>query len=63
MDKSDITLDTVIFWNCPFLVDAIGNDLSVCTLTKRKYKIEGRLVGMKLDRTIIYDAKETFGGV
>jgi hypothetical protein len=62
MDKSKITLDTVIFHNMPFLVDAIGNDLSICTLTKRKYKLPtGRTVNAKFDRTIIHDCREIFG--
>ena len=61
-DKSEITLDQVIEYGEPFLVDAIGNDLSVCILTKRKYKLPtGRVVRMKLDRTIIDDCRSVFG--
>ena len=61
-DKSEITLDSVIEYGQPFLVDAIGNDLSVCILTKRKYKLPtGRVVKMKLDRTIIDDCRTVLG--
>jgi hypothetical protein len=61
-DKRGITLDQVIEYGQPFLVDAIGNDLSVCVLTKRKYKLPtGRVVGMKLDSIIIDDCRNTFG--
>lgn len=60
--KSKITLDQVIEYNAPFLVDLIGNDLSVCISTRRKYKNpKGRAVRAKLDRTIIHDCKTTFG--
>lgn len=61
-DKSKITLNQVIEYGQPFLVDAIGNDLSVCVLTKRKYKLPtGRVVRMKLDTVIIDDCTEVFG--
>lgn len=61
-DKSEITLDHVIEYGMPFLVDAIGNDLSVCVLTKRKYKLPtGRVVQAKFDRTIIDDCRTVFG--
>lgn len=61
-DKSKITLNQVIEYGQPFLVDAIGNDLSVCVLTKRKYKLPtGRVVRMKFDATIIYDCRKVLG--
>lgn len=61
-DKRNITLDSVIEYGQPFLVDAIGNDLSVCILTKRKYKLPtGRVVRMKFDRTIIDDCRTVLG--
>ena len=50
-DKSKITLNQVIEYGQPFLVDAIGNDLSVCILTKRK----------KFDTTIIDDCRKVLG--
>lgn len=61
-DKSKITLNQVIEYGQPFLVDAIGNDLSVCILTKRKYKLPtGRVVRMKFDTTIIDDCRKVLG--
>ena len=61
-DKSKITLNHVIEYGQPFLVDAIGNDLSVCILTKRKYKLPtGRVVKMKFDATIIDDCRKVLG--
>ena len=61
-DKSKITLDSVIEYGQPFLVDAIGNDLSVCILTKRKYKLPtGRVVRMKFNSTIIDDCRSVLG--
>ena len=61
-DKSKITLNQVIEYGQPFLVDAIGNDLSVCVLTKRKYKLPtGRVVRMKFDATIIDDCRTVLG--
>ena len=61
-DKRGITLDSVIEYGQPFLVDAIGNDLSICILTKRKYKLPtGRVVRMKFDTTIIDDCREVLG--
>ena len=61
-EKSEITLNQVIEYGMPFLVDAIGNDLSVCVLTRRKYRLpNGRMVSMKFDRTIIDDCREALG--
>ena len=62
MDKSKITLDSVIFYNRPFLVDSIGNDLTVAMLTRRKYKNPtGRLVRFKHLKTVINDCTELYG--
>ena len=62
MDKSKIPLDTVIDLGTPFLVDAIGNDLSIIILTKRKYKLPtGRAVNAKFDRTLISDCRKLYG--
>ena len=61
-DKSKITLNQVIEYGMPFLVDAVGNDLSVCILTKRRLKLPtGRVVKMKFDRTVIDDCRTVFG--
>ncbi len=63
MDKSKITLDSVVFYGMPFLIDAIGNDLSICTFTKRKYKLKdtGRVLNILFDKTIIGDCSELYG--
>ena len=61
-EKSNITLDQVIEYGMPFLVDAIGNDLSVCILTKRKHKLPtGRIAKIKFVRTVINDCRTVFG--
>tara|TARA_R100001244_G_C5139768_1_gene127616 strand:- start:454 stop:834 length:381 start_codon:yes stop_codon:yes gene_type:complete len=61
-EKSKITYDQVIGYGMPFLVDAIGNDLSIVVLTRRKYKLPtGRVIGAKFDRTIIDDCREIYG--
>lgn len=60
--KSEVEQSEIVEYGQPFLVDLIGNDLSVCILTKRKYKTKtGRLVNCKLDRTIIYDCHAIYG--
>lgn len=62
MDKSKIIFDTVIDFGMPFLVDAVGNDISVVVLTKRKYKLPtGRVVYAKFDRTLIDDCRMLYG--
>ena len=46
----------------PFLVDALGGDLSVCILTRRKYRLPtGRVVQMKFVKTIIEDCHAVYG--
>ena len=62
MDKSEITLDRVIFYGKPFLVDCVGNDLSIVQLTKRKYKNpKGRLINAKFIETVITDCGAIYG--
>lgn len=62
MDKSKITLNTFIDYGTPFLVDALGNDLSIIVQTKRKYKLPtGRAVNGKFDRTLIDDCRKLYG--
>ena len=62
MDKYKISIDTIINYGSPFLVDAVGNDLSIMILSKRKYKLPtGRAVNAKFDRTIIDDCREIYG--
>lgn len=62
MDKHKIPLGSLIDYGTPFLVDAIGNDLSIIVQTKRKYKLpSGRSVKGKFDRTLIDDCRELYG--
>ena len=61
-DKSKIPLEKVINYGEPFLVDALGNDLSIVELTKRKYKLPtGRAINAKFDRTLISDCRALYG--
>ena len=61
-DISKIPKEQIIDYGSPFLVDAIGNDLSVCTLQRRKFKLPtGRLVRMKLRETVINDCHKNYG--
>ena len=61
-DKSQIQISRVIDYGMPFLVDALGNDLSICILTKRKFKLPtGRPIQAKLDHTIISNCRKIFG--
>jgi hypothetical protein len=62
LNKSTITLESVIDYGEPFLVDAIGNDLSIVILSKRKYKLpSGRMVNAKFITTLIDDCRSLFG--
>ncbi len=62
MDKSKITMDSIIHFNRPFLVDSVGNDLTVAVLTKRKYKNpDGRIVKFKHIQTVINDCSDLYG--
>jgi len=61
-DKSKIPLEKVINYGEPFLVDALGNDLSIVILSKRKYKLPtGRAIHAKFVTTIIDDCSEIYG--
>ena len=61
-DISKIPKEQIIDYGTPFLVYAIGNDLSVCTLQKREFKLPtGRLVRMKLRETVINDCHKNYG--
>ena len=61
-DKAKITLNQVIEYGDPYLVDHIGNDLSIMVMSRRKHKgPTGRVVNAKFDRTIISDCRKTFG--
>ena len=61
-DKSKIPLEKVIDYGTPFLVDALGNDLSIVILAKRKYKLpNGRAIEAKFVTTIIDDCRKIYG--
>ena len=61
-DKSKIPLEKVINYGEPFLVDALGNDLSIVILSKRKYKLPtGRAINAKFVRTLISDCRSLYG--
>jgi hypothetical protein len=61
IDETTIPKETIIEYNKPFLVDALGNDLSIVILTRKKYKINGRLVNAKFVTTIIEDCRSLYG--
>ena len=61
-DKSKIPLEKVINYGEPFLVDVLGNDLSIVILSKRRYKLPtGRAINAKFDRTLISDCRTQYG--
>jgi hypothetical protein len=61
-DTKKVPLSDVIFQGQPFLLDLVGNDLTVATLTRKKYRNPvGRLVKVKFDKTIIDDCRQTYG--
>ena len=58
----DTPINRVIQYGMPFIVDCLGNDLSIVFLTKRKFKLpDGRLIRGKFDRTIIEDCRKLWG--
>lgn len=61
-DKSKIPLEKVINYGEPFMVDALGNDLSIVILSRRGYKLPtGRVINGKFVTTIIDDCRSLFG--
>ena len=61
-DTKTVPLSDVIFQGQPFLLDLVGNDLTVATLTRKKYRNPvGRLVKVKFDKTIIDDCRRCYG--
>lgn len=63
--KTDITKisnETIIKYGEPFMLDAIGNDLSIVILSKRGYKLPtGRVINAKFVTTIIDDCRSLYG--
>ena len=61
-DKSKYKENSIIQHGEPFLVDAIGNDLSIVILSKRGYKLPtGRVIKAKFVTTIIEDCRSVYG--
>lgn len=53
---------TLVNYGEYFLVDILGNDLTVVRLSKKKYKTpRGRLVAAKIVKTIIEDCNKLYG--
>lgn len=62
MDKTKISFASVILYGMPFLIDALGGDLSVVVLTKKKYKLPtGRLIHAKFYKRIIENTRDQYG--
>lgn len=62
IDKTKLLSNTIIDYGMPFLVDVLGNDLSIVILSRRKYKLpNGRVVQAKYVTTIIDDCRKVFG--
>ena len=62
IDVSKLDPAQIVNYGMPFMVDALGNDLSVCFLSRRKYKLPtGRVVSMKLGETVIDNCRKVFG--
>lgn len=61
-DMDKIPPKQIIDYGMPFMVDIIGNDLSIVFLTKRKYKSpNGRVVQAKFDTTVVDDCRKIYG--
>lgn len=54
--------EKIIRYGEPFLVDALGNDLSILILTKKRYRLpSGRVVNAKFVTTVVDDCRSLFG--
>ena len=61
-DTTKIMFSDVIAYGQPFLLDLLGNDLSIAVLTKKRYKTpKGRSVKVRFVRTIIENCREQYG--
>lgn len=61
-DDSKIDKNLIIEYGMPFMVDLIGNDISVCVLTRRRFFVSSmRLVNCKLKKTVIDDCLKQYG--
>lgn len=61
-DIDKIPTGKIIQYGEPFLLDAVGSDLSVVVLSRRGYKLPtGRVINAKFITTIISDCRSLFG--
>lgn len=61
-DLETIPKEKIIQFGEPYLVDALGNDLSIVILTKKKYKLPtGRVIHSKYVCTVISDCRKLYG--
>ncbi len=61
-DRSKIPTEKIIDYGTPFLVDALGNDLSIVILSRRGYKLpNGRVICAKFVSTVVEDCRSIYG--
>ena len=61
-DRSKISDEKIINYGEPFMVDVLGNDLSIVILSRRKYKLPtGRAIKAKFVTTVINNCRKTYG--
>ena len=59
---SKIPSETIIQYGEPFMVDVLGNDLSIVILSRRRYKLpNGRVINAKFVTTMIEDCRSLYG--
>ena len=62
LDVDKFPFGKIIKYGEPFLIDALGNDLSIVILSRRKYKLpDGRAIHGKFVTTIIDDCRQLYG--
>lgn len=66
--KNEVLTDALIFQYKKrpeigeyFLCDCIGNTIDLCLKTKKKYRVNGRLVSCQIIETLIPDCHKQFG--
>jgi hypothetical protein len=64
MNIAKIPSDSIVDYGEPFLVDVLGNDLTIVMLTRRRYKMpNGRIIRAKFIATVIDDCRNLYGNV
>ena len=62
LDRSKIKLSSIISVGMPYLIDSLGNDLTIVQSTNRNFKNpKGRLMRSKHVKTIILDCRKIYG--